>query len=227
MTPQRPLALITGGSRGIGRAIADDLGRTHHILVGGRDEAGVAAVVASLPSAEPFVADVTNEARLATLTASIEKLDVLVHSAGIATLGRVAEVSTQQWREVFEVNVIAPATLTRLLLPALRAARGLVVFLNSGAGFTTFPGVTPYSASKFALRALADGLRGEEAGQVRVTSIHPGRVDTDMQVGMWARTGKPYDPAEHLTPASVAATVRLAVDAGQHAAIETLSIRPA
>ncbi|MBK8461187.1 MAG: SDR family oxidoreductase [Micropruina sp.] len=224
---QRPVALITGASRGIGRAIAADLGTTHHVLVGGRDRAAVDAVVATLPSAQPFVVELTDEGAVSAAVAEIGSLDVLVHSAGIAALGTVADLPTQSWRDVLEVNVIAPAMLTRLLLPVLRARQGLVVFINSGAGFTAGPTGSAYAASKFALRALADSLRAEERGQLRVTSIHPGRVDTDMQVELQRSLGRPYHPEEHLTPASVAATVRLAVDAPPSASIDTLSIRPA
>ncbi|MFZ0529350.1 MAG: SDR family oxidoreductase, partial [Propionicimonas sp.] len=169
----RPLALVTGGSRGIGRAVAEILSPTHHILVGGRDAARVAEAVAALPSAEPFVADLTDETALAAATSGIGQLDVLVHSAGRVAFGPVADSSTAEWRDLLDLNVVAPATLTRLLLPALRSAGGLVVFLNSGAGLSASPGFSAYAASKFALTALADALRGEERGRVRVTSVHP------------------------------------------------------
>jgi NAD(P)-dependent dehydrogenase (short-subunit alcohol dehydrogenase family) len=218
-------ALITGGSRGIGRAVAEALS-DHHVLVGGRDAEAVAEVVAKLQSAEPFVADVTDEAALAAAVAGIDSLDVLVHSAGIGVLGRVADLPGSAWRETLEVNLIAPATLTRLLLPALRAAHGLVVFINSGAGFHAGPQWSAYAASKFGLRALADALRIEERGSLRVTSIHPGRVATDMQRTVREFEGAPYRPEDFLSPEAVAATVRLAVDAPAGASVDTLSIRP-
>ena len=83
-----------------------------------------------------------------------------------------------------------------------------------------------YAASKFALRAYTDALREEERGRVRVTSIHPGRVATDMQEQMWTELGRPYVPEHHLRPESVAATVRVAVDASPEAMLEELQIRP-
>lgn len=219
-------ALITGGSRGIGRAIAEALSPDHHLVIGGRDSEAVDAAVASLPSAEPLVCELTDDAALATAVAPIDSLDLLVHSAGASPLGSIAETSPEVWRDVLEVNLIAPANLTRLLLPALRRANGLVVFINSGAGFTARPGWGAYAASKFGLRALADSLRSEEAGRVRVTSIHPGRTDTVMQRGVLAHEGAAYHPERLLSPATVAATVRLAVDAPANASIDTLSIRP-
>jgi len=218
-------ALITGGSRGIGRAIADALGHDHHLLIGGRDPAAVAAVVAAVPSADPFACELTDDAAVAAAVAGIDSLDLLVHSAGSGPLGTVADTDPDTWRDVLEVNLVAPANLTRLLLPALRRAGGMVVFINSGAGFTARAGWGAYAASKFGLRALADSLRAEEAGQVRVTSIHPGRTDTDMQRDVMDAEGADYHPERLLSPASVAATVRLAVDAPANASIDTLSIR--
>ena len=222
----RPVALVTGGTRGIGRAICDELARTHHVLVGGRDEADVRAAVEKLASASPFVADVLDEDAVQRACADIDRLDVLVHSAGIARRGRVEQLTREDWMAQLEVNVVAVADLTRRLLPALRSAGGTVVALNSGSGHSSHPGNGSYSASKFALRALTDALREEERGRVRVVSIHPGRVDTDMQVELQRAQGRDYDAGEHLRPESVAATVRLAVDASPEAMIEELTIRP-
>lgn len=224
----KPLALVTGASRGIGRAIAVELGRTHRVLVGGRDEAAVAEVVASLPDAAPFLADLTDEAAVAAACAGIERLDVLVHSAGIlAHHGPVADAPSTAWRAVMEVNVIAPATLTRLLLPALRTAHGLVVFINSGAGLSAGPGWSVYAASKFALTALADALRAEETGQLKVTTVHPGRTATAMQVELRAAEGGAYDPDAYLAAEDVARAVRLAVDLPPGAGLNSLRISPA
>ncbi len=222
----RPVALVTGGSRGIGRAIAQELSSTHHVLVGGRDSDLVAEVVAGLESATPFAVDLTDEAAVTAAVTGIERLDVLVHSAGLVSFGPLAETTTDEWREVLELNVVAPATLTRLLLPRLRASRGLVVFLNSGAGLATHRGFSVYSASKFALTALADAVRLDERGRVRVTSVHPGRVATDMQARLTSLQGMPYVPDAHLDPTEVARAVRLAVELPPAASLDTLRINP-
>ncbi len=95
---------------------------------------------------------------------------------------------------------MAPAELTRLLLPQLRAARGHVVFVNSGAGLRANPEWGAYAASKHGLKALADALRGEEADHgVRVTSVYPGRTATPMQEKVHRQEGKEYDagPVDH------------------------------
>lgn len=227
MTSQHPLpvALITGGSRGIGRAIADELAPTHHLLLGGRDRAALESLSASYPSAEPFAVDVRDAGE--EHIAGIERLDVLVHSAGVLRMGAVAEVDDDAWRDSFEINVFAVARLTRLLLPALRAAGGQVVAINSGSGYSSGANSAVYSGTKFALRALTDALREEERPNgVRVSSIHPGRVATDMQQELHDFEGKDYSPEAWIRPAQVAKAVRLAVDAARDCTIESLNIRP-
>ena len=89
------------------------------------------------------------------------------------------------------------AELTRLLLPALRTARGYVILINSGAGLRANPGWGAYAASKFALRAFGDVLRAEEP-DLRVTSVHPGRIDTPMQRAVRAAEGGDYEPERYL-----------------------------
>lgn len=224
----RPLALVTGASRGIGAAVAEALAPTHDLLLGGRDVDALKAVASGLPGAREWPVELTDPGALADAVAGIDRLDVLVHSAGIGPLGTVEGSPAAQWRQTFEVNVVAVAELTRLLLPALRAARGRVVCINSGAGFTARPGWGSYAASKFALRAFADALRGEEAANgVRVTSVHPGRTDTDMQRSVIAHEGGEYDADRFLRTESVARAVLLAVTAPADAEITELSIRPA
>lgn len=225
-----PVALVTGASRGLGREIARVLAPDHHLLLGGRDPAAVGALAASLPSAEPFVADLTDtSATQDAVTRVLEplgRLDVLVHNAGISSRGTVADTPREEWRRMLEVNVIAVADLTHLALSLLRRSRGLVVLVNSGAGQSPSPGNAAYSASKFALGGLAQALREEERGRVRVTSVHPGRIDTDMQVALQAQDGRPYVASEHMAPADVARTVRLAVDMPVGASVEELRVRP-
>jgi NADP-dependent 3-hydroxy acid dehydrogenase YdfG len=221
--PVRPVALVTGATRGIGRAIALELGRTHHVLVGGRSADAVASVVAALPSAEAFVGDLGAGA----VPPLPDRLDVLVHNAGVEQGTTVADTPRDVWEQVFATNVFAVAELTRLALPALRAAGGIVVPINSGSGFHSGPGGGVYAASKFALRAFADALREEErANGVRVSSVHPGRTDSDMQRALTEKLGEDYDIAYYLAPEDVAVAVRTVVDLPERGTVESLAIRP-
>jgi NADP-dependent 3-hydroxy acid dehydrogenase YdfG len=224
----RPLALVTGASRGIGAAVARALAPGYDPLLGGRDAAALRYLADELPGARPWPVELTDADAVAEATGGIERLDVLVHSAGVGLLGTVADTSVATWRRQFDVNVVAVAELTRLLLPALRLARGRVVLLNSGAGLDARAGWASYAASKFALRAFADALRDEEAPRgVRVTSVHPGRVDTEMQRGVVAHEGGEYSPGSYLRAESVAGAVLLAVTAPPDAALTELVLRPA
>ena len=229
MTTSRPTALVTGGSRGIGRAICLDLSATHTVFVGATTRERADAVCAQIPGAEPFVADLSDPVALtgAVRALGLDRLDVLVHSAGVAGGGPVAHTPWDTYQRVFSLNVFAVAELTRLLLPALRAAGGQVIAINSGSGFRSGAGGAVYSGSKFALRALTDALREEERGRVRVSSVHPGRVDTDMQVELQRAEGnEDYDGTRYVAAESVARAVRLVVDTTAEACIDELAIRP-
>ena len=224
----RPLALVTGASRGIGAAVARVLAPAYDLLLGGRDAAALQALADELPGSRPWPVELTDADAVAEAVGGVARLDVLVHSAGVGLLGTVAETSVSTWRRQLDVNVVAVAELTRLLLPALRAAGGRVVLLNSGAGLTARAGWASYAASKFALRGFADALREEEAPHgVRVTSVHPGRVDTDMQHGVVEQEGGEYAPGSYLRAESVAGAVLFAVSAPPDAALDELVLRPA
>jgi NADP-dependent 3-hydroxy acid dehydrogenase YdfG len=222
-----PLALVTGASRGIGAAIAHALEPSHQVLLGGRDGDALATLAAKLPGARPWQVDLTDADALAAAASEIGELDVLVHCAGVGELGTVEEAGVSAWRKDFEVNVVAVAELTRLLLPALRAAKGHVVVINSGAGLNARPGWGPYAASKFAARAFADALRAEEEPHgIRVTSVFPGRTDTDLQRALVANEGGDYDPDRYLRPESVATVVVAAVSASPDAHLTEIVLRP-
>lgn len=226
----RPVVLITGASRGIGRAVARELGADHHLVLGARREQDVADLLAELPSAEPFLADLTDGDSLAAAVAALELpagLAGVVHSAGNLVGGTVEELAPADWERSFALNVTAVAELTRLLLPALRQARGTVVTLNSGSGFTSIAARGPYCASKFALRALTDALREEERENgVRVSSVHPGRVDTDMQRELRELEGDSFTPRPPMSPQTVAATIGLALRLPEDANLDVVSVRP-
>ncbi|ANY06782.1 SDR family oxidoreductase [Pseudonocardia sp. HH130630-07] len=236
VAPRRPVALVTGASQGIGAAVATLLAPRYDLILGGRDEERLAAVADGLTEAGPVTVtplpvDLTDDDALAAALSGIDRLDALVHSAGTGELGTVEQTPARAWRRQLDVNVVAVAETTRLLLPALRAAGADggadVVLVNSGAGFAARPGWTSYAASKFALRAFGDALRAEESGNgIRVTSVHPGRVDTAMQRAVVAHEGGEYDGSRFLRPESVAAAVLAALTATPDAHLTEIVVRP-
>lgn len=228
-TVDTPVALVTGATRGLGKAIAHQLATDHHVLVGGRTPDRVHAVVAELGNASPFIADLQEaqecEQAFKEAMDRLGRLDILVHNAGVAIHAPVEETTRTQWRWIFETNVFAVADLTSLALPFLRQFQGTVVFVNSGAGVRIYPGDAAYTSSKWALRALTECIREQERGRVRVSAIHPGRIDTDMQVALQTQAGRPYDPREHMSPAEVARAVRLAIDMPMGSSIDEVHLR--
>lgn len=219
--------LVTGAGSGIGALVAAALlERGDEVLVVARSEQRASEVGEQLPGARALVADLAQPASVQALDLP-GRLDSLVHAAGVVQLGTVADLSVQDWTDQVHVNLVAPAALTRVALPALRAAAGTVVLLNSGAGLFAHPQWSAYAASKHGLRALADALRAEEAAHgVRVTSIYPGRTATPMQEQVHAQEGKPYDAADWIQPGTVADAVLHVLDLPADATVPDLTIKP-
>ena len=216
--------MITGASGGLGSALADALAPTHTLLLAGRPSPRLDAVAERL-GATTWPMDLADPDSLAAVVEPIVELDVLIHNAGVAYPGRVAETSVDEWRSSMAVNVIGAVALTLELLPALRAAQGHVVFINSGSGINPSPGLASYSASKFALRGFAGSLRTDEPS-LRVTSIHPGRIATAMQEDLVAYEGRDYDPDQFLSPQTVARVTADAVNAPRDAHVHEVIVRP-
>src|SRR6201991_1255959 len=217
-------ALITGASRGIGAAIADALAPTHTLLLAGRPSPALEATADRL-GATALPLDVTDTDAIADATAAITELDVLVPSAGVSLPGRVAESTVDQWRTTFDGNVVGAVAVTLALLPALRRAQRQGVFINSGAGRTASENMASYSASKFALRAFADSLRLSEP-DLRVTTVYPGRTDTDMQRELVSFEGGDYAADKFLRADTVATAVAQAVATPRDGHLHEVILRP-
>ncbi|MFE2357429.1 SDR family oxidoreductase [Streptomyces parvulus] len=223
--------VITGAGSGIGAAVARRLHeRGDEIVLHARDAGRAKELAAAHPGAKTLVGDLADPEKLSwafshqTLP---DRVDSLLHIAGVVDLGTVGDLTPKTWRHQLAVNLIAPAELTRLFLPQLRVAQGQVVFVNSGSGLNAHAGWSAYGASKHGLKALADALRQEEhAGGVRVTSVYPGRTASPMQAKVHQQEGKEYDPSKWIDPESVATTILTALDLPRDAEINDLTVRP-
>jgi NAD(P)-dependent dehydrogenase (short-subunit alcohol dehydrogenase family) len=180
-----PSVLISGASRGIGRATALRMARagwTVYATV--RQVADGEELVAEAAGGEikPLQLDVTDDAQIAALEDAIpERLDAVVNNAGIVVSGPLETLSAADVREQFEVNVVGAVALTNLVLPRLRQARGRIVFVSSLSGLISTPMTGAYNASKFAIEAIADAWRLElRLWGVKVVLVEPAMTDTDL-----------------------------------------------
>lgn len=222
--------VITGAGSGIGLAVAERLharGDALHLLASTAESAE--RIARRLPGARTFVADLAEPATLASVLPVDElpeRIDGLLHVAGVLRLGAVADLTADAWQASLTVNLAAPAELTRLLLPRLRHPGGHIVFVNSGSGLKTQAQWAAYSASKYGLRALADALRDEEHDSgIRVTTVYPGRTATPMQETVHRHEDRAYEPARWIAPETVAATVVAALDLPADAEISDIAVR--
>lgn len=222
----RPVALVTGATGGMGTAIVAELSATHDVVALGRSSAALDELAAATGCRTQLL-ELIDFAAFASVAAALPRVDVLVHAAAIAPRLAVAAASVDDWELVLRSNVIAPAELTRVLLPQLHAAEGTVVFIGSGAGTRAIPGSAVYTASKHALKAVADVLRIDEAStRLRVATVAPGQTDTPLLRTDNESAGEPYEPEKYIRPSSVADAVRFVVDAPADVHITDIAVRP-
>lgn len=212
-------AVVTGATGGMGAEIIKDLARDHRVYALGR-RAGELPEAENIVPVEIDLLSLLDGTALPAELAELERVDVLVHAAARADKRSVESARPEDWRAQMDLNVHVPAELTRLLLPALRAAEGLAVFINSGAGIHSYGDNVIYAATKHALYALADGLRLGELG-IRVSTVAPGPTDTPMLKGL-----QDYNPEHVIAPVEVAKAIRATVDAGPTTQLTEIRVRP-
>ena len=218
--------LVTGAGSGIGAALADKLAaRGDQLVLLARTEARATELADRYPGAQTFAADLADPASIRV--PELDRVDSVLHVAGVVDLGPVADQPVEQLREQVDVNLVAPAVLSRLTLPAVRRARGTVVFVNSSAGLVASPTWSAYAASKFGLRGFADALRGEEIEHgVRVTTVFPSRTATPMQEKVHEQEGRTYDASRWISPETVVDTILHVIDLPVDATIPDVTVRP-
>lgn len=220
--------LVTGAGSGIGAALADRLhARGARLVLLARSEERGAGLLARYPGSQVMVADLADPEAVAALTGLPDELDSVHHVAGVVDLAPVADQPLAQLRAQVDVNLVAPAVLTRLCLPAVRRTRGTFVFVNSSAGLAASADWSAYAASKFGLRGFADSLRAEEVEHgVRVTTVFPSRTATPMQEKVHEQEGRTYDASRWISPETVAETILHVLDLPPDATIPEVTVRP-
>ena len=235
------VALVTGASSGIGRAVALALAREGadvavaarrtdrlDVLRGELLELGVRGLVLGL--------DVSDEAAcrdaVARTVAELGGLDLLVNNAGVMLLGTVEGADTEDWRRMMGTNVLGLMYLTHAALPHLLQRRGVLVQMSSTAGRTARAGVAAYNASKWAVNAFSEGLRQEVTARgVRVVVIEPGIVATELREHITQPAARERIQASaaairQLQPEDIAAAVVYAATQPEHVAVNEILVRP-
>jgi NADP-dependent 3-hydroxy acid dehydrogenase YdfG len=230
------VAVVTGASSGIGKAIALGLGaQGARLCLVGRQLETLEAVAATAPTSprriECYRADLTQHNDIRELVRYLKRdfryVDVLVHSAGVLSLNRLDSGSVKEFDWQYRTNVRAPYALTQALLPMLRVRQGQVVFINSSLGLNARANTGQYAATKHALKAIADSLRDEvNTDGLRVLSVFLGRTATPMQEAVHKMEGRPYHPERLMQPDDVAAVVIHALGVPRSVEVTDIHIRP-
>lgn len=231
--------LITGGSTGIGAETARLLAkRGAKVAVAARRKDKLDEVVAEIEAqggiASAYVLDVTDKAQVEAVVAAIVtdfgRLDVLVNNAGLMPIRPMAEVNTDEWDAMIDINLKGTLYGIAAVLPRFLAQEsGHIINLSSVAGIKVFaPGGTVYSGTKFAVSAITEGLRQEVGDKVRVTSIEPGAVDSDLKFSTsGTATETVLDFYKQAIPAaSVARAIAFAIEQPADVDINAIVIRP-
>ncbi|MFS8886576.1 SDR family oxidoreductase [Synechococcus sp. H70.2] len=230
--PER--ALITGASRGIGRAVALRLAQEGiAVALVARSLPDLLAVQAEIQAkggkAEVFPIDLADLPALPQqLQALLDRFgvcDVLINNAGIAQVGPLASLALADWQRVIDLNLTAAFLCAQAVLPGMRQQRcGVIVNIVSIAGKRAFPNWGAYCASKFGLLGFSEVLAAEERQHgIRVTSLCPGAVDTPL----WDTVPVDFDRSRMLSPEWVAEVIAHIVCLPKGAVVEELTLMPA
>jgi NADP-dependent 3-hydroxy acid dehydrogenase YdfG len=237
MTSTTRRAVVTGASSGIGAATVRRLRAEGWDVLATARRGDRLAALAGETGAESFVADVTSEADVAALVAHVRAtggLDAVVNNAGGA-LGQdsVEDGDLEQWRTMYELNVLGTLRVTQGLLPLLRErGAGDVVVVTSTAAHATYPGGAGYTGVKHAERMLATTLRWEIVGEpIRVIEVAPGAVATEefslVRFGGDAeRAAKVYEGYQPLVAEDVAEAIAWTLSRPAHVNVDLLVVRP-
>jgi NADP-dependent 3-hydroxy acid dehydrogenase YdfG len=230
--PDRPVAVVTGASSGIGAATARALAASGFAVVLGARRVDRCAAVAAEIGGTALHLDVTDQDSVEAFVAAVPGCRVLVNNAGGAKgLEPVAEADVEAWRWMFETNVLGTLRMTRALLPALVASGdGHVVTVTSVAGAEVYDDGAGYCAAKHAQSALHRTLRGELLGQpVRLTEVLPGLVETEFSLvrfgGDAERAAGVYRGLTPLRPEDVAEVIAFAASRPPHVNLDRIVVK--
>jgi NADP-dependent 3-hydroxy acid dehydrogenase YdfG len=227
------VAVVTGASAGIGEATAKTLAALgFHVVCAARRKDRIKALADQI-GGTAIVTDVTDLDSVAALAAALDRVDVLVNNAGGARgLEPVAEADIENWRWMWEANVMGTLHVTRALLPKLiDSGDGLIVTVTSIAALETYDGGGGYTAAKHAQGVLHRTLRSELFGKpVRLTEVAPGMVKTDFSLRRFdddeERAAKVYEGVTPLVAEDIAEVIGFVASRPSHVDLDLIVMRP-
>jgi NADP-dependent 3-hydroxy acid dehydrogenase YdfG len=225
-------ALVTGASSGIGAATVRSLAAAGFAVVAAARRLERCEELAREVGGRAVRLDVTDPDSVAELAEAVPEVSVLVNNAGGALgLEPVAEADEENWRRMYETNVMGVMRVTKALLPALERSGGHIVVIGSVAGVEVYPGGGGYTAAKHAANAVTRTLRLELLGKpIRVSEVAPGMVETEFSLvrfeGDQEKADKVYEGTTPLTAEDVADVIAYVVTRPPHVDVDYLSIKP-
>lgn len=228
---EQKVAVVTGGSAGIGEAICRALAADGWKVVVAARRLERCRQIADEIGGVALELDVTDRRSVEKLGA-LERVDLLVNNAGGAKeLDYLRDADDEDWQWMFETNVMGTMRVTRALYPQLKDSKGLVVNIGSVAGTDAYKGGSGYNAAKHGVRGVTRAFRREEAENgIRVCEIDPGRVKTDFSLNRFGgdeeRANKVYEGKLNLTAEDIAEAVRWVASLPAHVNVDTMSIMP-
>ena len=230
------IAVLTGASGGIGRAIALKLAQQKvRLCLVGRDVAKLEKqkVLLLKHTSDVLIikADITKKKDIDELTSKVLNkfgyLNILVHNAGFLLLETIETSSMVNLDMHYKVNFLAPYLITKSFLPSIKEQQGQIVFLNSSAIQRAIPSLAQYSSMKHALKGFVDTLREEiNSFGARVISIYPGQTATSMQQSIYKQKGNIYQPERLLQPEDIADVITHSLMLSSTAEITDIYMRP-
>jgi NADP-dependent 3-hydroxy acid dehydrogenase YdfG len=217
------VTVVAGATGGIGHAVAARLRHDNLVLLG-RDSAKLASLENEFPQARVESVDFDDEDSIAKALADLNQIDRLVHTTGAVSTAPIALVDRTEVDEMLAANFLAPLLLTKAAIPLLRIRGGSVVFVNSGAGKRVRSEWSVYAASKFAVRALAEGLALEEP-TIHVLSVFIGPVATEMRESLGEVPDVDFVRGDYLDPDEVAAAIDFAFQLRSDVAVTEIDMR--
>jgi NADP-dependent 3-hydroxy acid dehydrogenase YdfG len=233
MSETSRVALVTGASSGIGAATVRSLATAGYDVVAAARRVERCEAVAEEVGGRALRLDVADPDSVAELAESVPAVSVVVNNAGGALgLEPIAEADEENWRQMYETNVLGVMRVTKALLPALeRSGDGHIVVVGSVAGVEVYPGGAGYTAAKHAANAVTRTLRLELLGKpIRVSEVAPGMVETEFSLvrfeGDEEKAAKVYEGTDPLSAEDVADAIAYVVTRPPHVDVDYLSIKP-